>query len=279
MNAESSGTLYVVGTPIGNLDDLSFRARNVLKAVDLIAAEDTRRTRGLLSSIELKGPLTAFHEHNEQRETPALIARLKRGESIALVSDAGMPTTSDPGLMLVRAALLENLPVVTVPGASAAVAALSIAGLATDRFVFEGFLPRRSGQRRGRLDLLSAESRTMIFYEAVHRVGETLEALEKRFGPDRPAAIARELTKLHEQVSTGTLAELRSRLGDEIPLKGEFVLLVAGRPGVQSATAAEAERVYEILSRELPAKAAVAVTAEITGLARNEVYRLMRVPD
>ena len=279
MSAESSGTLYVVGTPIGNLDDLSSRARNVLGDVDLIAAEDTRRTRGLLSSINLNTTLIAYHEHNERQQTPALIARLQKGESLALVSDAGMPSISDPGLRLVRAALSEKLPVVSVPGPSAAVAALTISGLATDRFVFEGFLPRRGGPRSQRLDALLSESRTMIFYEAVHRVGATLEALEELFGPDRPAVIARELTKLHEHVYTGSLAELRSRLGDEIPLKGEFVLLVAGGPDVPSATAAEARRIFAILSNELSAKAAVAVTAEITGLGRNEVYRLTRVPD
>ena len=279
MSAESSGTLYVVGTPIGNLDDLSSRARSVLGAVDLIAAEDTRRTRGLLWSINLNTTLIAYHEHNELQQTPALIARLQQGESLALVSDAGMPSISDPGLRLVRAALAEKLPVVSVPGPSAAVAALTISGLATDRFVFEGFLPRRSGPKRQRLDALLTESRTMVFYEAVHRIAATLEALEGLFGPDRPAVIARELTKLHEQLSTGSLAELRSQLGGEIPLKGEFVLLVAGGPDVASTTAAEARRIFAILSDELSAKAAVAVTAEISRLSRNEVYRLTRVPD
>ncbi len=279
MSATSSGTLYVVGTPIGNLGDLSFRARSVLGAVDLIAAEDTRRTRGLLSSIALNATLIAYHEHNEQQQTPVLIARLQQGDSLALVSDAGMPSISDPGLRLVRAALAEKLPVVSVPGPSAAVAALTICGLATDRFVFEGFLPRRSGPKRERVDALLTESRTMIFYEAVHRVAATLETLAGLFGPDRPAAIARELTKLYERVYTGTLAELRSQLGKEIPLKGEFVLLVAGSSEVRSATAAEAQRVFAILSSELSAKVAVALTAEITGLGRNDVYRLTRVPD
>ncbi len=279
MSAESSGTLYVVGTPIGNLGDLSSRARSVLGAVNLIAAEDTRRTRGLLSSFELNTALIAFHEHNEQQQTPALIARLRQGESLALVSDAGMPAISDPGLRLVRAALAEGLPVVSVPGPSAAVAALTICGLATDRFVFEGFLPRRSGPRRQRLDTLLNETRTMIFYEAVHRVAATLEALQGLFGPDRPAAIARELTKIHERVYTGTLAELGSQLDEAIPLKGEFVLLVAGSPDVRSATTAEAQRIFAILSNELSAKAAVAATAAITGLGRNDVYRLTRVPD
>ena len=278
MNAVSSGTLYVVGTPIGNLDDLSARARDVLGAVDLIAAEDTRRTGRLLSSIAVNGTLIAYHEHNERQQTPALISRLEKGDSLALVSDAGMPTISDPGLRLVRAALAEDLPVVTVPGPNAAVAALSIAGLATDRFVFEGFLPRRSGPRRQRLELLQNEARTMIFYEAVHRVTETIEMLEELFGSDRQAAIARELTKLHEQLYTGTLAELSSELGVGIPLKGEFVLLVAGSVEIRSAPAAEAVRIFTILSAELSAKAAVELTAKITGLSRNDVYRLTRVP-
>ena len=196
-----------------------------------------------------------------------------------MVSDAGMPSISDPGLRLVRAALAEGLPVVSVPGPSAAVAALTICGLATDRFVFEGFLPRRSGPRRQRLDTLLNETRTMIFYEAVHRVAATLEVLQGLFGPDRPAAIARELTKIHERVYTGTLAELGSQLDGAIPLKGEFVLLVAGSPDVRSATTAEAQRIFAILSNELSAKAAVALTAAITGLGRNDVYRLTRVPD
>jgi len=279
MNAVSSGTLYVVGTPIGNLDDLSARARDVLGAVDLIAAEDTRRTGRLLSSISVNGTLIAYHEHNERQQTPALIARLEKGDSLALVSDAGMPTISDPGLRLVRAALAEDLPVVTVPGPTAAVAALTIAGLATDRFVFEGFLPRRSGPRRQRLELLQNETRTMIFYEAVHRITETIEMLKELFGSDRQAAIARELTKLHEQIYAGTLAELSSELGEGIPLKGEFVLLVAGSAEILSVPAAEAVRIFTILSAEVSAKAAVALAAEITGLSRNDVYRLTRVPD
>ncbi|MCZ6475898.1 MAG: 16S rRNA (cytidine(1402)-2'-O)-methyltransferase [Gammaproteobacteria bacterium] len=279
MSATSSGTLYVVGTPIGNLGDLSARARSVLGAVDLIAAEDTRRTRGLLSSIELNATLMAYHEHNEQQRTPVLIARLQQGDSVALVSDAGMPSISDPGLRLVRAALAEKLPVVSVPGPTAVIAALTICGLATDRFVFEGFLPRRSGPRRQRVDALLSESRTMVFYEAVHRIAATLETLAGLFGPDRPAAIARELTKLHERVYTGTLAGLKSQLGNEIPLKGEFVLLVAGSADVRSASTAEAQRIFAILSNELSAKAAVALTAKITGLSRNDVYQLTRLPD
>ncbi len=276
MNAESPGTLFVVGTPIGNLDDLSSRARSVLGAVDLIACEDTRRTGRLLSSIGVDRALIPYHDHNEDEQTVVLVERLQGGESVALVSDAGIPTISDPGLKLVRAATARGVPVVTVPGPNAALAALSISGLATDRFVFEGFLPRRAGQRDTRLESLAAETRTMVFYEAVHRVSATLEALAEHFGADRPAAIARELTKLHEQVATGTLEALKTRLGDDIPLKGEFVLLVAGREGDDAASDAEVERIFSILARQLPAKTAVAATAEITGHSRNDVYRLTR---
>ena len=276
MNVESPGTLFVVGTPIGNLDDLSSRARKVLGTVDLIACEDTRRTGRLLSSIGVERPLTPYHDHNEKEQTERLLGRLTSGESVALVSDAGIPTISDPGLTLVRAASDQGVPVATVPGPNAALAALSISGLATDRFVFEGFLPRRAGQRDARLESLVAETRTMIFYEAVHRVEATIAALEACFGAERPAAVARELTKLHEQIATGTLATLRSRLGSEIPLKGEFVLLVAGRDESDAASDAEVERIFAILAREMSSKAAVSATAEITGRTRNAVYRLTR---
>lgn len=269
----------MVGTPIGNLDDLSLRARSVLGTVDLIAAEDTRRTRGLLSSIGLKSTLIAYHEHNERQRTPELVVRLEAGESLALVSDAGMPAISDPGVRLVRAALAAGVEVVSVPGPSAVTAALSISGLATDRFVFEGFLPRRGGQRSERLALLVSETRTMIFYESVHRLRDTVEALVEAFGAARPAGIAREITKLHEAVYSGTLAELASRLVEDIPLKGEFVVLVAGRDGALSAAAAEAQRIYAILADGATAKEAVALTAKITGMSRNDVYQLTRVRD
>lgn len=278
MNKASPGTLYVVGTPIGNLDDLSIRARSVLGAVDLIAAEDTRRTRGLLSSIGLKATLISYHEHNERQRTPDLVVRLEAGESLALVSDAGMPTISDPGVRLVRAALSANVPVVSVPGPSADSAALSISGLATDRFVFEGFLPRRSSQRSERLERLVSEARTMIFYESVYRLRDAVAALAKAFGATRQAVIARELTKLHEAVYCGTLAELASRLGEDIPLKGEFVVLVSGRAGSESVAVAEVQRIYTILSDGITAKEAVALTAKITGLSRNDVYQLTRIP-
>ena len=280
MDNVSPGTLYVVGTPIGNLDDLSIRARSVLDAVDLIAAEDTRQTRRLLSSIGLKVTrLIAYHEHNERQRTPDLLVQLKAGKSLALVADAGMPTISDPGVRLVRAALAANVPILSVPGPSADTAALSISGLATDRFVFEGFLPRRGNQRRERLKLLASESRTMIFYESVHRLPDAFVALTEMFGGARQSVIARELTKLHEAVYCGTLAELSSQLGNDIPLKGEFVVLVAGSTGVESVVNSEVLRIFAILSDSVTAKDAVALTARITGLSRNNVYQLTRIPD
>jgi len=217
------GTLYVVATPIGNLDDVSPRARAVLAKTDVIAAEDTRHTRGLLSSISAESRLIAYHEHNEEHRVPELLARLAAGDSVALVSDAGTPLISDPGWRLVRAAQDAGFAVVPVPGACAAIVALCAAGLPTDRFVFEGFLPRREGPRDERLAALKRERRTLVFYEAVHRIPATLAALVGAFGGERRAALARELTKIHEQIVVGTLTELHARLDGEIPLLGEFV--------------------------------------------------------
>jgi len=274
MTGDSQGVLYIVGTPIGNLEDLSARARKTLAMVDLVAAEDTRRTRGLLSSIGLNKTLTAYHAHNEARQTARLLGELKRGSSVALVSDAGTPLISDPGLKLVHAAIHGHIRVITVPGPSALIAALSISGLPTERFVFEGFLPRRAAARRAHLATLQAETRTMVFYEAVHRVEPMIAELNEAFGPERQAAIARELTKVHESLESGTLAELASRLGDSIPLKGEFVLVVAGAPAAESADGADVRRVFELLHAELPATTAAKLTAKLTGMSRNDVYRL-----
>jgi len=276
MSKDTTGTLYVVGTPIGNLDDLSPRARQVLNAVGLIAAEDTRRTRGLLSSIGVKKRLIAYHGHNEAQQTPVLIAKLLSSESIALVSDAGAPLISDPGLVVVRAAREAAIPVVSIPGPSALTAALSVSGLSTERFVFEGFLPRRPGPRRSRLALLSRESRTLVFYESVHRLPDTLKALQEHLGPDRLAVIARELTKVHESVYEGTLAELGKRMSGDILMKGEFVVMVAGNEITHPAEDSEVTRVYELLAKEIPAKKALALTVSITGASRNRVYSLTR---
>ena len=276
MSSTSTGTLYVVATPIGNLDDISPRACRVLDSVDLIAAEDTRRTRGLLSKFGVKTPTISCHDHNEARQIPRLLERLHRGESVALVSDAGTPLLSDPGLLLVRAAHDAGVPVVTVPGPSALVAALSVAGESTDRFVFEGFLPRRAGPRKGRLKNLARETATVVLYESVHRVRDTMADLLAQFGSDRRASIVRELTKLHESVHRGTLGTLAEQLGGEIPLKGEFVLVVAGGDEKVGAGDEEILRVFDLVSAEVSNRTAVTLTAKILGVSRNRVYRLTR---
>ena len=277
--ATGSGTLYVVATPIGNLADLAPRARSVLAAADVIAAEDTRRARGLLSHIGANVPVIAYHDHNEEESLPGLLARLARGESVALVSDAGTPLISDPGLTLVRAARAQGVAVVSVPGPSAVLAALSSSGLPTDRFAFEGFLPRRAGARSERLRAVANDSRTLVFFEAVHRMPETLQALVETFGADRQAVLARELTKVHEQVVAGTLEQLAQRLGADVPLLGEFVIVVAGNLAAGTPDEQRAQRIFELLQAELPPSRAVALTAQISGLPRNDVYRLTRVRD
>jgi 16S rRNA (cytidine1402-2'-O)-methyltransferase len=269
------GRLYVVGTPIGNVDDLSPRARDVLAKADVIAAEDTRHTRGLLSRIGVESRLIAYHEHNEAERVPAFLEQLQRGQSIALVSDAGTPLISDPGWRLVNAAQAAGISVVPVPGPCAAIAALSAAGLPTDHFVFEGFLPRRDKARADRLEALRYEPRTIVFYEAVHRIAATLTALRTAFGDDRRAALARELTKTHEQIVTGTLAELGARLDTSIPLLGEFVIVVGGAAAA-APDEAEARRVYELLATDVPPDQALKLTAAITRLSRNALYRLTR---
>lgn len=272
---ETAGTLHVVGTPIGNVADLGARAREVLGQVDLIAAEDTRRTGRLLSRIGVQSTLFAYHEHNERDAARDLIERLESGADIALVCDAGMPLISDPGWRLVRAAREHGIDVRTVPGPSAVSAALSVSGLPTDRFVFEGFLPRRKGQRASRLQALAGETRTLVFFESVHRLQETLAAMVESLGPTREAAVARELTKLHESVYRGTLAELAAAAGVAIPLLGEFAIVVAGAEEI-SADASEVGRVYGLLAPKVGADVAVGLCAEITGVSRNDVYSLTR---
>ena len=278
MSSTSTGTLHVVATPIGNLDDISPRACRVLGSVDLIAAEDTRRTRGLLSKFGIKTPTISYHDHNETSRAPALLKRLQDGESIALVSDAGTPLLSDPGLLLVRSAHEAGVPVVPVPGPSALTAALSVAGEPTGRFVFEGFLPRRAGPRRARLESLARETGTVVLFESVHRIRETLVELLAKFDPDRPASIVRELTKLHESVYRGTLGTLTEQLGGKISLKGEFVLVIAGTGGKVRAEDEEILRVFDLLAPEVSNRLAVMLTAKILGVSRNRVYGLTRNP-
>jgi len=269
------GTLFVVGTPIGNAADLSARAAQVLSSVDVIAAEDTRHTGVLLTRIGIKARLIAYHDHNEAQVAPVLCERLQAGERVALVADAGMPTLSDPGMLLVAQARRLGIPVLSVPGPCAATAALSISGLPSDRYCFEGFLPRRAAQRAHRLRELLGERRTLIFYESVHRIGASVAALAEVFGSSRRAVIARELTKLHESSYAGSLGELAAGFGSTGELRGEFVIVVEGAPQA-AADDAEIARIFAVLVRELEPKQAVSLTAKLTGRARNDVYRLAR---
>lgn len=267
------GTLFVVATPIGNLGDLSPRALETLKSVAAICAEDTRHTRQLLSRFGLERPLIALHEHNEDEACAPLLARLQGGESLALVSDAGTPLVSDPGFRLVRAARAAGIAVSPVPGASALVAALSVAGLPSDRFVFEGFLPAKSGARLARLSELAGETRTLIFYESSHRIEDSLSDAAAVFGPERPAVLARELTKLFETVLDGSLAQLQERVrGDVNQRKGEFVLLVHGAVEGADAKVVEGRRLYAKLSEHLPPSTAARLAADLSGAPRKALY-------
>lgn len=273
----AAGVLYVVATPIGNLEDISARALRVLREVALIAAEDTRHSARLLQHFGIATPLAACHEHNERDEGGRFIGRLLAGEDVALVSDAGTPLISDPGYHLVRQARAAGVRVVPVPGACALVAALSAAGLPSDRFIFEGFLPARQAARRARLEHLREESRTLIFYEAPHRILECLQDLEAVFGDDRPAVLGRELTKTFETLKGLPLAELRAWVeADSNQQRGECVLVVGGwqAPEGDDAVDADARRVLQLLLAELPLKRAAAVAAQITGVRKNLLYQL-----
>jgi len=267
------GTLHVVATPIGNLGDLSPRALDTLRTVAAICAEDTRHTRQLLSHFGLERPLVALHEHNEDQIAERVVARLLAGESLALVSDAGTPLVSDPGFRLVRAARAAGVPVSPVPGACAFVAALSVAGLPSDRLVFEGFLPAKGNARRERLAPLAAETRTLAFYESAHRIEETLADMATIFGADRRAVVARELTKLFETVLDGTLADLHARVGaDPNQRKGEFVVLVQGAGDDEQARIAEGKRLYAKLGEHLPPSTAAKLAADLSGAPRKALY-------
>lgn len=279
----ATGVLFVCATPIGNLEDVTLRLLRVLREVDLIAAEDTRTTRKLLSRYEIATPLVSYHAHSEQKRLAELLARLAEGQKVALVSEAGTPGISDPGLPLVEAALSAGIGVEAVPGPSAVVTALSIAGLPTGRFAFEGFLPLRGADRRRRLRELAMERRTMVIYEAPHRLLATLADLEKALG-DRPAAVARELTKRFEEVFRGTLSAARARFASG-ERRGEFTLVVQGLMGAaaeeegpaEEAPAGEVslgEAALQLVEREgLSLKAAAQRVAAERGCSRNEVYR------
>ena len=267
------GTLHVIATPIGNLGDLSPRALDTLRNVTAICAEDTRYTRQLLSHFGLERPLLALHQHNEDAQAAQLVARMVAGESLALVSDAGTPLVSDPGYRLVSAARAAGVRVSPVPGACAAIAALSVAGLPSDRFVFEGFLPAKSSARRERLSRLASETRTLMFYESAHRIEEALGDMASMFGPDRRAVIARELTKLFETVLDGSLAALKARVAaDADQRKGEFVVIVEGVGEDTDARIAEGQRLYAKLSEYLKPSQAAKLAAELSGAPRKALY-------
>ncbi len=267
-----NGTLFVVATPIGNLEDLSPRARQTLANVDVIAAEDTRHTGRLLSYLGLQKRQIALHEHNEARVAQALIEQLSNGESVALVSDAGTPLVSDPGYRLVQAAHARGVPVSPVPGPSAVVAALSVSGLPTDRFCFEGFPPAKSAARRKWLQARAADDRTLLFFEAVHRIAATLADMVDVFGADRAAFLGRELTKLHEQCRRASLGELLAEVGNgSIPSKGEFVIAIQGSNRADSSSL-DADHLLVELLQLVSAKQAAAIAARLTGGRRNALY-------
>jgi 16S rRNA (cytidine1402-2'-O)-methyltransferase len=277
----AAGRLYVVATPIGNLGDFSPRARAVLSDCALVAAEDTRHTGILLKHFGIQTPQLSLHDHNEQMRAIEIIARLREGKSVALVSDAGTPAISDPGFELVRAVAAAGIEIVAIPGPCAAIAALSIGALPTDRFCFEGFLPARGAARRERLKSLEQEPRTLVLYEAPHRVRETLEDCISVFGAERSAAVVREATKLHETTYRGSLSDLKSVASTDADFaRGEIVLLIAGAP--QSSAAGDAgtdghggalDKALAALLKELPLKQAARLAAEITGARDNEAYK------
>lgn len=273
------GALYVVGTPIGNLGDFSPRAREVLGEVDFIAAEDTRVTRGLLTHFDIHKPLISFFEHNKVDRGERILARLAGGESAALVSDAGMPAISDPGETLVAGCAERGIPVYVVPGPTAVVSALAVSGLPTGRFTFEGFLSVNKRSRREHLAAVEGEERTMVFYEAPHKLRRTLGDFAKTFGEDRRVAVVRELTKVHEEVWRTTLGEAAARYREQEP-RGEYVLVIAGaQPVPQEEGAQGPEEAVEIakgwMEKGLSASEAAKEAAKATGVRKGEIYKLL----
>ncbi len=270
------GTLFLVATPIGNLGDLAPRAREVLRDADLLLAEDTRHTAQLLHACGIQRPagtLESLHEHNERSRVPAVVQRLQAGATVALASDAGTPLVSDPGAALVSAAVTAGIEVVAVPGPCAAIAALTLAALPAASFAFEGFLPPRAAARRETLQDLAGESRTLVFYEAPHRLRESLEDLAGAFGGERPAAVARELTKKFETVYRGTLGSLAQQAASDADMsRGEIVLVVQGAARRAAADDADADRVLRVLLDELPVSQAARIAAQLTGRPRKDLY-------
>ncbi|MGP8247362.1 MAG: 16S rRNA (cytidine(1402)-2'-O)-methyltransferase [Bryobacteraceae bacterium] len=265
------GVLYLVATPIGNLEDITYRAVRVLGQVDLIACEDTRETRKLLDRYGIRKPTISYHEHNETERAAELAARLLAGEKVALVTDAGMPLVSDPGYRLVRAAIDNGIPVTPIPGASAALTALAASGLPTDAFRFGGFLPPKTGQRERLLESLENEPATLIFYEAPHRILETLESIESVLGP-RPVVVARELTKLHEEILRGTGAEIRAALAARAAIKGEMTLLIGKATAPREEDGPVKGAVEELVRAGAERMQAIKQVARRRGLSKREVY-------
>jgi 16S rRNA (cytidine1402-2'-O)-methyltransferase len=273
MTSVATGCLHVVATPIGNRDDLSSRAVAVLRAASVIAAEDTRHSRPLLLYHGIDTPLLALHEYNEREAVAGLVERMLGGQSVALISDAGTPLVSDPGFRLVRAARAAGVRCLPVPGACAAIAALSVAGLPSDRFVFEGFLPPRSAARRSRLRELAGDPRTLIFYESAHRIAESLADMREVFGGAREAVLARELTKMFETVLGEPLDTLAARVAaDPDQQRGECVVLVSGRGDEVDAQLAEGRRIFAVLREELPPAKAARLAAALSGAPRKALY-------
>lgn len=272
--SNAAGKLYVVATPIGNREDITLRAMEVLRGVDRIVAEDTRHSRRLLDHLGIQRPMMSLHEHNEGEAAQRVIGLLQAGESLALISDAGTPLISDPGFPLIRACREQGIEVVPVPGPSALIAALSVSGLPTDRFRFEGFLARRRAARVAQLQGLVDEPATLVFYESSHRIGEMLQDLAAVFGDARRGVIARELTKIHETVRAAPLGELLAWVeADENQRKGEFVVLLAGAEAGPSGSSPDVDKLLRILLEELPLRQAAALAARISGQNRNALYR------
>ena len=270
------GHLYVVATPIGNLGDISARALETLARVDYIAAEDTRHTARLLAHFNIATPLIAYHDHSDEKRLHTISAYIAQGQSVALVSDAGTPLISDPGYQLVKHLRTQNMPVIPIPGACALVAALSVAGLPSDRFAFEGFLPAKANARRAQLQSLAKEPRTLIFYESTHRLLDSLHDMAVAFGTERMAVIARELTKTYETIRLGSLSELHTIASqDTNQQKGEFVIMVNAYTLSNAVTSIDTavEQTMLVLLKELPIKQAASIGAKLTGLKKRDLYQ------
>lgn len=275
MNINHSGILYIVATPIGNLKDITQRAIETLQNVNCIAAEDTRHSKRLLQHLGITKPLVSLHEHNETERANQLIGRLRQGEAIALISDAGTPLISDPGYILVRQVKNAGFRVVPIPGPCAAIVALSAAGLPTDRFVFEGFLPTKPKLRKERLENLQSEARTLVFYEVPHRISDSLQAMKQVLGDDRHIVFVRELTKVFETIKSGTIAEIIDWVTqDNNQQRGEIIVLVAGAKVISSVSGiASSDKILMVLLERTSVKQAAEMAAKITGNSKNNLYQ------